>query len=475
DSVSFKKFLTSYPTYKKTSVLDKLRAKDYQRLDKNKQIYLDYTGGSLYGESQVDEHLKLLKNGVFGNPHSNNPTSLNSTKLVKEAKEAVLKYFNAASTEYCVVFTSNASNALKLVGESYPFGKGSSFLIASDNHNSVNGIREFAKSKGASVTYVESDFESMRIDENELESLLKKRQKGKNNLFAYPAQSNFSGVQYPLNWIELAQKEGWDVLLDAAAFVPTNKLDLSIYKPDFVSMSFYKMFGYPTGIGCLIAKKEALSKLTRPWFAGGTIWTASVKAKKHIFAPFDEAFEDGTVNYLGIPAVTIGLERMKEVGINVIHERVQILTDWTLKRMQEVKHNTGKPLFVIYGPKDIQDRGGTIAFNFLDPKGNIVDERIVEKYANKRNISLRNGCFCNPGAGEIAFNLKEEKLSKVFEKRTMKYESYLKYVGMKSGGAIRLSLGIVSNFNDICEFFEFSKLFQDKLVKVVNLRDRGHC
>ena len=68
-------------------------------------------------------------------------------------------------------------------------------------------------------------------------------------------------------------------LLDAAAFVPTSKLDLSEVKPDFVPISFYKMFGYPTGLGALIARREALAKLHRPWFAGGTITVASVHGR----------------------------------------------------------------------------------------------------------------------------------------------------------------------------------------------------
>jgi len=37
------------------------------------------------------------------------------------------------------------------------------------------------------------------------------------------------------------------VLLDAAAFVPTNRLDLRVVTPDFVAISFYKMFGYRPG------------------------------------------------------------------------------------------------------------------------------------------------------------------------------------------------------------------------------------
>lgn len=316
----------------------------------------------------------------------------------------------------------------------------------------------------------------MRIDEKKLLAFLKKRKSLKSRLFAYPAQSNFTGVQYPLEWIAMAKKLGWDVLLDAAAFIPTNKLNLSFWKPDFVSLSFYKMFGYPIGIGCLIAKKTALARLERSWFAGGTIWATSVKANRHIFATEDEAFEDGTVNYLGIPAITIGLGTIEKIGIDTIHNRVQILTAFLLKHMQNANHKNGKPLFQIYGPTDCKNRGGTIAFNFLDPKGNIIDERIIEKHANEKNISLRTGCFCNPGSGETAFHLKKESLVKVFAKKEpMNYDYYLKTLGLKSGGAIRLSLGIVSNFKDAQKFIEFSKIFQDSFVKEANLKKRGHC
>ena len=80
------------------------------------------------------------------------------------------------------------------------------------------------------------------------------------------------------------------MLLDAAAFVPTNRLDLQRIKPDFVALSFYKIFGYPTGIGALLARWGALEKLHRPWFAGGTITVASVGADRHFMAAGPSAF-----------------------------------------------------------------------------------------------------------------------------------------------------------------------------------------
>ncbi|MCA9936234.1 MAG: aminotransferase class V-fold PLP-dependent enzyme, partial [Anaerolineales bacterium] len=266
---AYQQFLQTYPSYMRTSLLDDLRRTDYKRLDEQGQIYLDYTGGGLHGESQLDKHFALLRSKVLGNPHSANPTSLAMTNLVEETRHFVLDYFNA-SDNYTAVFTANASGALKHIGESYPFQPGGHYLLAFDNHNSVNGIREFARSRGAGFTYAPLTTPDLRLDRTRLETLLDSINPDYPHLFAFPAQSNFSGVKHPLAYIELAHSKGWDVLLDAAAFVPTNRLDLNAVQPDFVSMSFYKMFGYPTGVGLLLIHRRAFGKLHRPWFAGGT-------------------------------------------------------------------------------------------------------------------------------------------------------------------------------------------------------------
>jgi len=145
------KFQQAYPEFQTTRVLDELRATEYARLDRLGHVYLDYTGGGLYADAQVRAHANLLLDNVFGNPHSTNPTSLANTRLVEHARNYVLEFFNATPEEYCVIFTSNASGALKLVGESYPFGPGDQYVLTFDNHNSVNGIREFAHAKGSQV------------------------------------------------------------------------------------------------------------------------------------------------------------------------------------------------------------------------------------------------------------------------------------------------------------------------------------
>ena len=161
-------------------------------------MYLDYTGGSLYAESQLEDHMRLLRGVVYGNPHSVNPTSSAATALVEQARRSVLRYFNAPEHEYACIFTPNATGALRLVGEAYPFGSGDRFLATFDNHNSVNGIRQFARARGARTAYVPLHAGDLRVPDGCLERYLDDAATAGHNLFTYPAQSNFSGVKPPL-------------------------------------------------------------------------------------------------------------------------------------------------------------------------------------------------------------------------------------------------------------------------------------
>jgi len=466
-SRAFASFLEDYPSYRGTGALDDLRSAEYSRLDESGHVYLDYTGGSLYADRQLRAHMSLLQGRVFGNPHSLNPTSEAMTRLVEGCRRRVLAFFNAPADEYVCIFTSNASGALKLVGEAYPFRPGDRFMLTFDNHNSVNGIREFARARGAEFSYVPMQVPETRVDEKELLCLLDEHPgPGRNGLFAFPAQSNFSGVQHPLTWVEEAHGRGWDVILDAAAFVATNRLDLGRWKPGFVPVSFYKMFGYPTGVGCLLARRDALAKLKRPWFAGGTITVASVQGDRYYLHDSEAAFEDGTLNYLSLPAVEMGLDLLDSIGLDVIHERVRCLTGWLLDRLTAMRHANGRPVVHIYGPLDTRMRGGTVTMNFYDPDCRFFDHRLIESEASAEGISLRTGCFCNPGGGELALGISASELETCFSRPTdrLTLDDFRHCIDGKSSGAVRVSFGIASNFADAFAFVRFAQRFRDRTV-----------
>ena len=451
-------FLEQYPAYADTAALDELRRTDYGRLDAQACTYLDFTGAALYADSHVREHLALLQNGVFGNPHSASPSSTTTTNAVESARAAVLAYFNGTG-EYTAVFTLNASGALKLIGEAYPFRRGGRYLLTADNHNSVNGIREFARSKGAAVDYAPLTVPELRLDEPRLIALLDEADRAEANLFAFPAQSNFSGVKHPLSLVDLARQRGWHVLLDAAAFVPTNRLDLRAVSPDFVAVSFYKMFGYPTGVGCLLIRNASLATLQRPWFVGGTVNFATVQGRHHVLSPREAGFEEGTLNFLSIPAVELGLRRLERIGMEAIQTRVSCLTGRLLTELLALRHSNGRPLVRLYGPAANTMRGGTVTMNFYDPDGGLLDYRRIDELAGLEGISLRTGCFCNPGAGETAEGLTEDDMlagmAAGIDITLPRFLQIVQYRG-KSAGAIRVSLGLISNLADVERFVQFA-------------------
>jgi selenocysteine lyase/cysteine desulfurase len=466
-------FLARYPDYWLTRRLDELRATDYGYLDAGGHTYLDYGGAGLPADGQISAHGARMRGNCFGNPHSASPTSSSATELVEQTRARILAYFNAPADEYAVIFTPNATGACRLVGESYSFDSDTRFVLTLDNHNSVNGIREFARERGAEIEYVPVHGGELRTGTDAVRAALRN---GRPGLFAFPAQSNFTGVQHSMDWVELAHENGYDVLLDAAAYVPTNRLDLGAARPDFVPVSWYKVFGYPTGVGCLIARREALARLRRPWFAGGTIQAVSAQGGWYVLADDESAFEDGTLNFLAVPDVAVGLDWVEHIGIDLIHLRVACLTGWLLDRLQALRHTNGRPMVEVYGPRGTAARGGTVTFNLRDPDGRIVDERVVERDSAAAGISLRTGCFCNPGAGEAAFVIDTEALTTSAGRDVRTLDDYLAILGLPSGGAIRVSVGLASNFPDVERFLCFAaETYRDRRPSTEGLKARERC
>ncbi|POR31424.1 Molybdenum cofactor sulfurase [Tolypocladium paradoxum] len=476
--------LDSYPEYASTIKLDELRAVEYNYLDEQGHVYLDYTGSGLAARAQHRAHATRLESTTFGNPHSVNPTSQSATEMVELARKRVLAYLTASPGEYSVIFTANATGAARLVGEAYPFWRRSRLVLTSDNHNSVNGLREFARRANARIDYVPTRAPDMRIDTATIVQALPVSRRGvfarasgsRVGLFAYPAQSNFSGVRHPLGWVSLAQDRGYDVLLDAAAYLPTGTLDLSTVKPEFVTVSWYKLFGFPTGVGCLIARRDALARLVRPWFSGGTITAATVGIPWHAMTPDEGAFEDGTVNFLSIPDVHSGLDWLSGVGMDVIGTRVRCLTGWFIDRLAMLQHSDDTPMAVIYGPTSLESRGGTVSFNLLDASGKVVDERIVAMESAAAKISLRTGCFCNPGAGESALGIDAATLAPLLQAQKPSVDEFLRMIKLPSAGAVRVSFGIVSTAADVDSFFAFvENTYRDRAITPHELTPRHGC
>jgi selenocysteine lyase/cysteine desulfurase len=189
-----------------------------------------------------------------------------------------------------------------------------------------------------------------------------------------------------------------------------------------------------------------------------------VQGEGFYLTPGPAGFEDGTVNYLSLPAVEIGLRHIESIGIEAIHTRVMCLADWLIKELVSLRHSNGTPVIRVYGPTTVDGRGATVEANYYDPNGVLFDCTRVEALANKENISLRAGCHCNPGAREVSFGFTEDELAVCFrDKDRMTFEQFMHVIDGKTTGAVRASLGLVTSFEDVYRYMQFAESFIDRV------------
>lgn len=206
----------------------------------------------------------------------------------------ILQHFNTTTEDYTVIFTSGSTAALKLIAEAFPWAPetsedpGSQFCYIADSHTSVIGIRGITAAMN--VLFVPVKPKDLLSEVNGM--IAKEKSCQTPHLFCYPAQSNFSGTKYPLEWIKqiksgklcpIKAQGKWFVVLDAASYVSTSPLDLNAHPADFVPLSFYKIFGFPTGLGALLVKNEVASGLKKTYFGGGT--AAAYLAEEDLYLP----------------------------------------------------------------------------------------------------------------------------------------------------------------------------------------------
>ncbi len=287
------------------------RSREFPLLDDHHKpvTYLDWTGAALPPASLIEQHCRYLSTKLLGNPHSAHHPSKAAMDDMDRTRAAVLTYFKADPSEYDVVFTSGATGAILLL-QHFMF-EGGELLLSADNHNSVTGLREVARRAGAKVRYLPIT-EGLGLDKEVGEKMLGFPVSRGRKLFCFPAKSNYSGVHHSLGWIATAQMLGWSVLLDAAAYLANERLDLSLVHPDFVPVSFYKLFGYPTGLGCLIVRKAAYESLHKRWFAGGSILLVA----GFVTVTVDESMRDTIANNFFPPASLDEFERWTRVNVD---------------------------------------------------------------------------------------------------------------------------------------------------------------
>lgn len=414
---------------------------------------------------------------LYGNPHSSSDPAQLSSIQVDETREQALRFFEADPKYFDLVFTSNATAAIKVVADSFRDLSSSSseggfwYGYHKDAHTSLVGVREL--SGGAHCFGSDEDVEKW-LDGKLLFS--NTREEGEiPRLFAYPGQSNMTGRRLPLSWAgrlrssPISSHQNTYSLLDAAALATNSPIDFSDpdSAPDFTAISFYKIFGFPD-LGALIVRRASAHILSwRRYFGGGTVsaltvFPATVQRKD---TSIHDVLEDGTLPFHNIIALGCAMRVHEQLygSMKMISQHTSFLVQRLYQRMVKIHHSNGRPLCIIYNDNhgcsqysDSKTQGATVAFNVVDENGNYIGHSIVERLANEKKIYVRSGGLCNPGGiasylGVVPWQFKRAWSSGY----RCGHSGDLEIIQGKPMGVVRVSLGAMSTIADVDNFLAF--------------------
>ena len=184
-------------------------------------------------------------------------------------------------------------------------------------------------------------------------------------------ESNFDGTVYDLGAIPRARagefgtpnacpsckhRGWWWTLLDAAKLACTSDVDLEACgSPDFVCLSFYKMFGWPTGLGALLVSRRAADGgvLNKDYFGGGTVAAALAGIRFHRpRKDLSARLEDGTLPFLSILSAESGLRVLAKLGMPRIASHTRRLAAAACSALTALVHGNGRPVCRVHGAWD---------------------------------------------------------------------------------------------------------------------------
>ena len=448
------------------------------------KTYLDHAGSQLPAKTLINSFAADLNSHLYGNPHSASTPSHLAGERVDEIREQTLKFFNASSEDFELIFVANATAAVRLVTEciqdyvaSLPKPMLSkkptfSFSYHRECHNSLVGIREVANSH-------------LCVDDEDVEQWLssgasKKRMANNGvHLFAYPGQSNFNGRRLPLQWPNRIREAGMQdtyTLVDAAALATTTPLNLDAMQPDFLAVSFYKIFGFPD-LGGLIVRKASTARIiaARRYFGGGTVDVVAAQRGSgsgrgqtpgwHVKrAALSAQLEGGTLPFHNIVALGHALRTHHDLygadPMAAISRRTSALAAAAYARMMAARHRGGAPVFAVYKDNravygDPATQGATLAFNVLRADGTAVGFKDVERAADRKGIFVRSGGHCNPGGVTSYLGWTPRDLREMYVRMGHACEDMVQLYLGRPTGVVRASLGACSTMKDIDALLDF--------------------
>jgi molybdenum cofactor sulfurtransferase len=275
-------------------------------------------------------------------------------------------------------------------------------------------------------------------------------------------------VQRPGRLRSCERGHGVLTLMDAASLASTTALDLSHTdsSPDFVTISFYKIFGLPD-LGALLVQKRHFPLLQRRrYFGGGTV--EMVTSKPHAWHALKqdcihEALEDGTLPFHWIIALGHAIDIHEEIygpdPMQAISRHTTTLVQELRRSLLGLRHGNGLPVVKTYGDNRTQhihsdQQGAVLALNISQADGALVGHKEVERRASSCNIYVRSGSLCNPGGVAKYLGWDSKDLGQAYD-AGYRCSNPNQFALGELTGVVRVSLGASSTVSDTYAFIRF--------------------
>jgi cysteine desulfurase/selenocysteine lyase len=350
-----------------------------QKVNGKDLIYLD-NAATTHKPKQVMEAINRYYESMNANPHRGaHFLGVAATESYEISREKVREFINASSTKE-IIFTKNASESLNLLAYSYGMNfieKGDEIVLSiTEHHSNIVPWQHVAKAKGATLKYMYVNSEG-RLTTNEIISKITPRTK----IVSVGHMSNVLGTINPIKEItEHAHKMGAIVIVDGAQSVPHMKVDVKELGADFFVFSGHKMLA-PMGIGVLWGREELLQKMP-PFLMGGDM-IEYVYEQETTYAELPFKFEAGTQNVEGAAGLSAAIDYLNSIGMDKIHQYEKELTAYAIEKMLQI------PYITLYGPKNVENRGGVISFSIEG-----VHPHDVASIVDADGVAIRAGHHC---------------------------------------------------------------------------------
>jgi cysteine desulfurase / selenocysteine lyase len=180
--------------------------------------------------------------------------------------------------------------------------------------------------------------------------------------------------------VRRAHAVGALTLLDACQSVPHMPVHLTNLGVDFAAFSGHKMLG-PSGIGVLYGRAELLAAMP-PFLTGGSM-IELVRMEGSTYAPPPQRFEAGVPMTSQAVGLGAAVDYLSDLGMGRVHAHELQLARAALDGL------AGVPGVRVIGPRDLEQRGGTVAF-VVDG----VHAHDVGQVLDDRGVAVRVGHHC---------------------------------------------------------------------------------